>query len=70
MKLALVTPAAKRQERRERLRNNRNTALALREVFPTNQGQGSYFQFHFCHLTGATRSPIRQVEIFQVRGSE
>jgi hypothetical protein len=37
MKLALVTPAAKRQERRERLRNNRNTALALREVFPAVQ---------------------------------
>lgn len=34
MKLALVTPAAKRQERRERMRRNHATALALREVFP------------------------------------
>lgn len=34
MKLALVTPAARRQERRERLRRNLATALALREVFP------------------------------------
>ncbi|MDE2136666.1 MAG: hypothetical protein KGJ68_04470 [Gammaproteobacteria bacterium] len=37
MKLALITPAAKRQERRERLRNSRATALALREVFPAVQ---------------------------------
>lgn len=37
MKLALVTPAAKRQERRERLRNSRATALALRDVFPAVQ---------------------------------
>ena len=34
MKLALITPAAKRQERRERFRHSRATALALREVFP------------------------------------
>jgi hypothetical protein len=34
MKLDLITPAAKRQERRERLRHGRATALALREVFP------------------------------------
>lgn len=34
MKLALITPAAKREERRERLRHGRATALALREVFP------------------------------------
>lgn len=34
MKLALVTPAARRQERRERLRRSHATALALREVFP------------------------------------
>lgn len=37
MKLELITPAAKRQERRERLRSSRNTALALREAFPTVQ---------------------------------
>jgi hypothetical protein len=37
MKLALITPAAKRQERRERLRKSRATALALREVFPAVQ---------------------------------
>lgn len=37
MKLALITPAAKRQERRERLRRNHATALALREVFPAVQ---------------------------------
>jgi hypothetical protein len=37
MKLALISPAAERQERRERLRRNRATALALREVFPTVQ---------------------------------
>jgi hypothetical protein len=37
MKLALMTPAARRQERRERLRYSRATALALREVFPAVQ---------------------------------
>lgn len=37
MKLALMTPAAKRQERRDRLRNSRATALALRDVFPAVQ---------------------------------
>jgi hypothetical protein len=37
MKLALVTPAAKRQLRREQLRRGHATALALREVFPTVQ---------------------------------
>ena len=37
MKLALVTPAAKRQERRDRLRSSRNTALVLREAFPAVQ---------------------------------
>lgn len=37
MKLELITPAAKRQERRERLRHGRATALALREVFPAVQ---------------------------------
>ena len=37
MKLALVTPAAKRLERRERLRQSRATALALRDVFPAVQ---------------------------------
>jgi hypothetical protein len=34
MKLALVSPAAERQERRERLRRDRAAALALREVYP------------------------------------
>lgn len=37
MKLALITPAAERQVRRERLRRNRAMALALREVFPAVQ---------------------------------
>lgn len=37
MKLALLTPAAARQVRRERLRRDRATALALREAFPTVQ---------------------------------
>lgn len=37
MKLALVTPAARRQVRRERLLRGHVTALALREVFPTVQ---------------------------------
>jgi hypothetical protein len=37
MKLALLSPAAARQVRRERLRRDRNTALALREVFPAVQ---------------------------------
>jgi hypothetical protein len=37
MKLSLPTPAAERQERRERLRRDRATALALREVFPAVQ---------------------------------
>jgi hypothetical protein len=35
MKLALVSPAIARQERRERLRRDRAAALALREVYPT-----------------------------------
>src|ERR1700752_1478861 len=34
MKLALVSPAIARQERRERLRRDRAAALALREVYP------------------------------------
>ena len=37
MKLALVTPAAKRELRRERFRRGNATALALREVFPAVQ---------------------------------
>ena len=37
MKLALVTPAAKRELRRERFRRGHATALALREVFPAVQ---------------------------------
>lgn len=37
MKLALVTPAARRQERRERLRRSRATSVALREAFPAVQ---------------------------------
>jgi len=34
MKLALISPAAERQERRERLRRDRAAARALREVYP------------------------------------
>src|SRR5579863_5266166 len=34
MKLALVSPAMARQERRERLRRDRAAAQALREVYP------------------------------------
>jgi hypothetical protein len=37
MKLALVSPAAARQERRERVRRERAAALALRVVFPAVQ---------------------------------
>src|SRR5439155_1712700 len=37
MKLALLSPAAERQERRDRLRRDRAAALALREVFPAVQ---------------------------------
>ena len=37
MKLALVSPAAARQERRDRLRRDRAAALALRVVFPAVQ---------------------------------
>jgi len=37
VKLALVSPAAERQERRERLRRERTAAPPLREVFPTVQ---------------------------------
>lgn len=37
MKLALVTPAAKREMRREHLRRSHATALALREAFPMVQ---------------------------------
>jgi hypothetical protein len=35
MKLALVSPAAERQERRDRLRRDRSAAVALRVAFPT-----------------------------------
>jgi hypothetical protein len=35
MKLAVITPAGERQGRREALRRNRATALALRDAFPT-----------------------------------
>lgn len=34
MKLALTSPAAERQKRRERLRRDRAAALTLREVYP------------------------------------
>jgi hypothetical protein len=37
MKLALLSPAAARQERRDRLRRDRATALALRVLFPAVQ---------------------------------
>ena len=37
MKLALVSPGAERQERRDRMRRDRTAALALREVFPAVQ---------------------------------
>jgi len=37
MKLALVSPAAERQESRDRLRRDRAAALALREAFPAVQ---------------------------------
>src|SRR5437660_1877985 len=37
MKLALLSPAAERQEARDRLRRARAAALALREVFPAVQ---------------------------------
>jgi hypothetical protein len=46
MKLALITPAAKRQERRERLRNSRATALALRDVYPAVQHLRLDLVFH------------------------
>jgi hypothetical protein len=45
MKLALLTPAAERQERRERLRRDRATALALRDVFPGVQQLRLELQF-------------------------
>jgi len=34
MKLALISPAAERQERRDRLRRGRAASLAIREVYP------------------------------------
>lgn len=37
MKLAVISPAAERQERRDRLRRDRAAALALREVYPAVQ---------------------------------
>jgi len=37
MKLALVSPAAERQESRDRLRRDRAAALALRDAFPEVQ---------------------------------
>jgi hypothetical protein len=37
MKLSLVSPAAARQQRRDRLRRDRAAALALRAVFPDVQ---------------------------------
>lgn len=37
MKLALVSPAAERQESRDRLRRDRAASLALREAFPAVQ---------------------------------
>jgi hypothetical protein len=37
MKLAMTSPAAERQERRDRLRRDSAAALALREVFPAVQ---------------------------------
>ncbi len=45
MKLALVSPAAERQERRDRLRRDRAAALALRVVFPTVQQLRLELQF-------------------------
>src|SRR2546429_6898620 len=67
MKLALLSPAAERQERRDRLRRDRAAALALREVFPAVQQlrlellfQGSTSttpgpQSHILHAPGWSR---------------
>lgn len=46
MKLALLTPAAKRQLRRERLLDNRATAPALRQAFPAVQQLRLDLHFH------------------------
>ena len=46
MKLALITPAAKRELRRERFRRGHATAQALREVYPAVQRLRLDFIFH------------------------
>jgi hypothetical protein len=58
MKLALVTPATKRQVRRERLRRSHATALALREVFPAVQQLRLEFLFR-----GGSTSPAMQSRV-------
>ena len=56
MKLALVTPAAKRQERRERLRRGHATALALREVYPAVQ----HLRLDFVFGSAGSTTPAMQ----------
>ncbi len=46
MKLALISPAAERQERRDRLRRDRAAALALRDVYPAVQQLRLELLFH------------------------
>jgi hypothetical protein len=58
MKLAPVSPAAERQERRERLRRDRAAALALRDAFPAVQQLRLELQFQSSNAatTPATQS--------------
>jgi hypothetical protein len=56
MKLEMLSPAAERQERRERLRRDRATALALREVFPAVQ----HLRLEFVFLGPGPSTPAMQ----------
>jgi hypothetical protein len=58
MKLALISPATKRQDRRERLRRSHAAALALREVFPAVQQLRLEFLFRGGSTSPATQSRV------------
>jgi hypothetical protein len=59
MKLGLISPAVARLERRERFRNDRAAALALREVFPAVQ----QLRFELNFESTTTSTPTSQSHV-------
>jgi hypothetical protein len=59
MKLALVSPGAARQERRERLRRNRAAAPALRVAFPAIQ----HLRLELTFESNASSTPASETHV-------